>query len=349
MMLALIRSRFRPLWTLAAATLTALCVLLLVRVAGDVADNAAFELDQQVVSTARVERYMNTVRALYGLPEPSGSREAASLRGQSAKALAIRMLLHEAAVRRSIHVGREEVMEAFKQFLERAYPHGGRAAFVAALGTFGASQDQVLSEVRHRLEVAALFAAVARDIEVTDRQLQHAFRLRQAAFRKPERRHVLNIVVRSRPEAVRLLQRLHQGASFEMLARRHSLDTASKDDGGDLRVASARRFVDSYARVAFDAREGQMFGPVRTRHGWNVGMVRDIHEARTAKFDDVENALRASLVARRAKQRWKTWLSLRIEAADISYAEAYRPHEPQSVGNLPWPSPSVALRPGARG
>ncbi|MGH2601298.1 MAG: peptidylprolyl isomerase [Thermocrispum sp.] len=59
----------------------------------------------------------------------------------------------------------------------------------------------------------------------------------------------------------------------------------------DLGALSADQLEKEYAKAAFETGEGELFGPVKTQHGWNVGRVTKIIPGEPAKFDAVKDDL----------------------------------------------------------
>jgi peptidyl-prolyl cis-trans isomerase C len=69
---------------------------------------------------------------------------------------------------------------------------------------------------------------------------------------------------------------------------------------------------------------------VRTRFGWNVGIVVDVMSSTPLSFTQVEKQLRVELQNKRLLERWRSWLADELADADVEYADDYRPDDPDA-------------------
>ena len=74
-----------------------------------------------------------------------------------------------------------------------------------------------------------------------------------------------------------------------------------------------------------------MFGPVKTRFGWNVGKVTAINARQSLAFKDVKAELLTELQNEKELKVWRVWLAKEIKAADVKYADKYRPAHPDAA------------------
>ena len=119
-------------------------------------------------------------------------------------------------------------------------------------------------------------------------------------FQRPEQvraRHILFKVassasaeqeaqVRTRAEAV--LAALQNGEDFATLAKQHSEDTATAEQGGDLGYFPRGQMVAPFEEAAFSLPVGQLGDLVRTPFGWHILRVEDKREAETKPLAEVE-------------------------------------------------------------
>lgn len=312
--------------------------------AGQLPDGAAFRIDDRVVTVDELNDVTDTWRAMYGVKAPEDKRKLDGFRRDTARAYAVSLLLDVAAAERGIAVGEKAAQDALSRFIERQAGEGAQArdAFVRALAESGTSERAVRDEVKKQLIMAQLFKAVTDDVgPVSDRELADAFATRKDKLGTPERRRIGNIVVRTKEDADRLAADLRDGAAFASLARQHSIDEATRNKGGDLGSITRDQLQQRYGDAAFAAEAGEVFGPVRNKFGWNVGIVKRTLPPVPAKFDDVKDQLRQQLAFEKAIAHWRQWLAGQIKAADIEYADEYRPANPDA------PPGDAPLRGGA--
>lgn len=339
-MLPWIVTRTRRLLVVATVLVAAVSAATYVAVArtGDLPDGVAAKVNGVVVTETAVESRMNALEALYGVAKPTTEQLRDSFPRDTAKSIVVEQLMQDAARDRGIVIADKSVSDALATLIEQRYPEGGRRAFVAALGEMGASEQQVRDEIEQQMMVARLFDDVTKDVSVPESEVRQAFQERRATLGTGEQRLIRNIVVETRKDALEVLAALRSGASFAAVAKRSSLDGATRDKGGLLGTVTADQLDKQYATSAFAAALGQPFGPVHTAHGWNVGLVESAFPARAATFAAVSEQLKARLEQEKWGAAWTDWLRELIANADVEYAETYRPADPDGVPEMALPS-----------
>lgn len=121
---------------------------------------------------------------------------------------------------------------------------------------------------------------------------------------------------RPRRQLDELRRRIHDGASFEQLARRHSDDGNTAADGGDLGWFGPGEMAPAFQEVVETLEPGQVSEPFRTPYGWHIVELLEERE-RT----DVERRRRAqarqTLYRQRVEEETRRWLRERREEAYI--------------------------------
>ena len=218
--------------------------------AAAVPDDAALVVGDRSVSVAELDRRNESLRALYGVQEPSADSERADFRRQAAKSMAIGIVLDRAADDASLEVPDEQVEQVFGSFLDAQFD-GDRQAFLDALGNVGTSEDDVLEEIRRQLRLRELLDEVDGDVEISDVEVAAAFQERKAELATPELRGVRNIVVATRQGADRVRRQLDAGSDVAPLARRVSIDGATRDKGGYLGKVARDDLVPAVGAAVF--------------------------------------------------------------------------------------------------
>lgn len=298
--------------------------------ADDLPDDAAFAVGDRVVSIDELERSVDTLRALYGIEVPTEGEKLDRFRRDSAKAIAVSMVLDRVAAREDVVIADKTARDVLDRYLAEQFGSGqdARDRFVEALGNAGTTEEAVLTEIKRQLATTRLFEEVTGEVSVSDDELREAFEQRKDELGTPERRELFNIVVAEKGEAARILRQLADGAAFTAVARRTSLDDATRADGGRLGIVGRDQLADGYAEAAFAAKQGEVFGPVRTEYGWNVGRVGKTVPAVPAVLTKVEDNLRTILLLEKATAIWRDWVADRIAEASVRYADDYRPERP---------------------
>jgi peptidyl-prolyl cis-trans isomerase C len=303
----------------------------------------ALKVEGTTITNTEFSRRVELLRALYDVRPPSDPVQLAAFKGEAAKGLAQGVLVAHDVAKRHLQAADTAVRDGLDRFVAQRYPEGGRNQFVQALGTYGISENDVLAEFRRLLETRSLYEAVTADIKVTEDQITKAFGERKDQLAVPERRHLRHLVVATEDDARKALARVNGPETFETVAKAVSLDTTTKDNGGDLGTVSRAQLDPAFGQAAFAAAKGSTFGPVQTKNGWHVGLVADITPGHPVTLAEVHDSLRDTLLAEARLAEWRTYLAKRIRAADACYAKGNRPADPKA----PPPDITQSTLPGA--
>ncbi len=114
-----------------------------------------------------------------------------------------------------------------------------------------------------------------------------------------------HILVKTEEEARLIKSQVENGADFEDLARRTSLDeTAFR--GGDLGFFQKGRFVPEFEEAVFAMKKGEIGGPVHSQFGYHVIKVTDRLEPTLRQFRDVEEFVQQRLLTTKRGKAFKT-------------------------------------------
>jgi peptidyl-prolyl cis-trans isomerase D len=162
---------------------------------------------------------------------------------------------------------------------------------------------------RVRLDYLLLDAATLGDlVEVNEAALREYFDGHRAEFVGREERQVRHILLTLPPDAdaaaraevvaqiSALRDQLQAGADFAELAREHSQDPGSAEQGGDLGWIERGIMVPPFEEAAFSLAPGVVSEPVETAFGYHLVEVTDVRGSTDVTFeavrDDVEQAYR---------------------------------------------------------
>jgi peptidyl-prolyl cis-trans isomerase C len=290
----------------------------------------ALKVEGTEVSKAEFERRLELLRALYDVRPPVDQAKLATFRGDAAKGMAVAVLVAHDVEKRNLRAADKTVRDRLDGFIAQRYPQGGRTQFIQALGNYGVSENDVLAEFRRIIETQALFKAVTADVKVGEDQIAKAFEERKAQLAVPEKRRLRHLVVRTEDEAKQALARINGPESFEDVAEEVSLDTSTKDRGGELGTVSRAQLDPAFGGAAFGAAKGATFGPVQTKNGWHVGLVEEVTPGRPVTLEEVHDSLRDTLAAEAGLAKWRGYLADRIRTGDACYAKANRPADPKA-------------------
>lgn len=296
--------------------------------------DAAMRVDGTVVTKADLRKDVATLRAMYGVEPPQGKEDLEKFYRDSAQASAVSMILDDAAKREGIKIADAQVDQSLAAYVAALYEGVAdpQKEFVAALSNAGTSERAVKDEIRRRLTVDALTNKIVAGAEMpTADEVATAFEQRSCTLTVPETREIRNIVVATKDDGTAIVRELRGGASFAAVAKLKSADTSTSSTGGNLGSVAQNQLESAYGQAAFKAKANQVFGPVRTQSGWNIGQVTKITAGRTATLEEVAKALQQQLLVEKQSRVWQDWLKKQIKDADVTYADDYRPKDPNAV------------------
>jgi peptidyl-prolyl cis-trans isomerase C len=98
-----------------------------------------------------------------------------------------------------------------------------------------------------------------------------------------------HILVEKEEEAKALLAQLKKGAKFEELATKHSKDTGSAKNGGDLDFAKPDAYVPEFGQAMASLKKGELTtDPVKSQFGYHIIKLEDTREAQFPAFEEVK-------------------------------------------------------------
>jgi peptidyl-prolyl cis-trans isomerase C len=153
---------------------------------------------------------------------------------------------------------------------------------------------QQLELIRQQLIIRELFTDYVKKNPVTDAEAKgeyDKFKAQAGGGGNTEYR-ARHILVEKEDEAKALLTQLKGGAKFEDLAKKHSKDTGSAQNGGDLDFAKPDAYVPEFGQAMASLKKGQLTtDPVKTQFGFHIIKLEDTREAKFPEFDEVKPQL----------------------------------------------------------
>ncbi|HEV2130219.1 MAG TPA: peptidylprolyl isomerase [Longimicrobiaceae bacterium] len=224
-----------------------------------------------------------------GRPIPTDPQGQARLAEEIIESRVEQLVLVTAARRSGVQIRDEEIQPLVEQDLRTVQQRfGSEANLRAALAASGMSLEQyrgVLgAQYRDRMLVERFLPQqLSGEIRpaVSEAEIREMFEAQRGAIgARPATVSFRQIIIEPRPsEAARqaaiaraeeVLRELRDGTSFEVLARRYSEDTGTREHGGDLGWFRRGRMVPAFENVAFNLRPGQTSGIVETEFGLHI-------------------------------------------------------------------------------
>ncbi|HEX7192498.1 MAG TPA: peptidylprolyl isomerase [Thermoanaerobaculia bacterium] len=156
--------------------------------------------------------------------------------------------------------------------------------YKAGLQNDSAVQQQ-LALMKDNLVANAQLSQIDKSINLSDADLQKIYDDNKKDYEQVKAKHIL-IAFKGSPaaqpgkpelteeqakaKAEDIKKQIAGGAKFEDLAKKDSDDTGSGSNGGELGAFGHGQMVPEFEKAAFDAKVGDVIGPVRTQYGYHL-------------------------------------------------------------------------------
>jgi foldase protein PrsA len=291
-----------------------------------------------------------------GQPEPTDAQlkgqcktEYDGLKNQVMSFLLLSTWADQEAPKQGIKVTDKEVQDQIDQAKRQAFPNP--ADFQKFLQRSGLTEADVFFQQRTQLLQQKITEKVTKGKDkVTDQQAAAYYDKNKERFAQPERRDLRIVLTKSEGRAQQAKKAIQSGQSFASVAKRFSIDQASKNQGGKLAGVSKGQQEKALDNAIFSAKKGELVGPVKTQFGWYVLEVTGITPAKQQSLEQSKASIKQILASenqRKAlenfgkeyRKRWKDATTCRegYVTQDCSNAPKQKPGTttPQAPQNGP--------------
>ena len=205
----------------------------------------------------------------------------------------------------ALQTEKREVAEAaigVEQFLGRVKLDDARikAYYDANLAEFKVPE-------RVRAEYVVLSAEeLGRGETATDAELKDAYEKHTSQLAVAERRRASHILVATKEEAEEIAAEARKAPQrFAELAKKHSQDPGSAENGGDLGLNSRGALAaKSLEDAIFKLKSGEISDPVQSDFGFHVVRLSAVQAGKTASFDELKTALAAEIAKQKGAKKF---------------------------------------------
>ena len=125
----------------------------------------------------------------------------------------------------------------------------------------------------------------------------------QVSAAKPQEEvRARHILVESEVKAKEIFEKIAHGEDFGRMAKEHSKDPGSKEDGGDLGYFTRGQMVPQFEETAFKLKKGDISQPVQSQFGWHIIKLEDRRQRGAPPFDQIRERILASMIHRKAQE-----------------------------------------------
>ena len=200
------------------------------------------------------------------------------------------------AEEQGVEVSDASVKKSFEDQKKQAFPTD--KAYNEFIKTSGMTEEDILFRVKLNELQQKLTQKVTEDAtKVTDADIEEYYEKNKRRFAQPERRDLRVVLTKTEAKAEQARNALNDGESWKQVVKEYSIDEASKAQAGLLPAVAKGQQDKALDDAVFDAKKGELEGPVKTQFGWYVFEVEKITPASQQSLeqskDTIKNLLRS--------------------------------------------------------
>jgi foldase protein PrsA len=231
-----------------------------------------------------------------------------------------------------IKVTDKQIERAFEDQKKQAFPTD--KAYKEFLASSGMTEEDILFRVKLNELQQKLTQKVTEDAKkVTDADVEAYYQKNKKRFAQPERRDLRVVLTKTEAKANEAKRALDSGQPFKRVVKKYSIDEASKSQAGLLPAVSEGQQEKAFDTAIFEAKKGELEGPVKTQFGWYVFKVEKVTKASQQTLKQSRETIRNLLRSQRQQKALDAFIkSFREDYKDkTECADDYRVAECQNA------------------
>lgn len=223
-------------------------------------------------------------------------QEYDGLRDQVMQFLILEQWIEGEAEDQGVRISEKEHAKEFAEAKKQSFPSD--AEFKEFLEQSGMTVEDAKRQVRFNLIYTKLREKAVKGADkVTEKAIREFYEKNKARFATPATRDLRVILTKDRAKAMEAKQALQSGQSWSAVAKKYSIDQASKNQGGALLGIAKGTQEKSFDDAIFSAEKGELTGPIKTQFGHYVFQVQKVTPAKQQSLKEAMPAIRQQLDA----------------------------------------------------
>ena len=186
--------------------------------------------------------------------------------------------IQQEAKKENVTVSNKEVLKQFQDQKKQSFQKD--ADYQKFLKNSGMTEADLLFRVKLDVISNAVRNKIIKGKDnVTQAQIASYYNKNKQRFAQPERRDLEVVLTRDKAKAEKAKAALDSGQSFASVAKKYSIDEASKAQGGKLPGVAKGQQEKAFDDAIFGAQKGKIVGPIKTQFGYYVFKVDKITPA----------------------------------------------------------------------
>ena len=137
---------------------------------------------------------------------------------------------------------------------------------------------------------------------VNEAEAKKLYDSQMTAAKPQEEMRARHILVETEAKAKEVFELIAHGEDFARMAKQHSKDPGSKEEGGDLGYFTRGQMVLVFEESALKLKKGEVSQPVQSQFGWHIIKLEDKRQRGAPPFDQIKDRIMASLIHRKAQE-----------------------------------------------
>jgi len=253
------------------------------------------KVNGETVSRKEVEDYVHNLEGRAGGPIPAEQRDRI-YRDIIDQIVGYKLLVQEVKAR-NVAVSDADVTARIAE-VKKQFP--SEDLFMQTLIDRKLSLEQMKADARRDIAVARMIdAEIASKVGLKPMQVEDFYKNNPDQFKQPERVRASHILIsfpegadaaakaQAKAKAQQILKDVKSGKDFAALAKQHSQDPGSAQNGGDLGFFQQGQMVGPFNDVAFSLKPGATSDLVETQFGYHIIRVAEKQPGRTVPLEEV--------------------------------------------------------------
>ena len=184
----------------------------------------------------------------------------------------------------------------------------------------GLDRDRALIERVERFKERSVLDHLMREevdsrITVTLEEMKAYYAANPGGFTAQDDMRASHILVKTEEDALDVKKRLEQGEEFAALAKKASLDLATKFKGGDLGPIKKGQTIPQFEKTLLALKVGETSHPVATQFGYHIIKLNDRTTGASLSFEDAKDQVKEQIQVEKKRKRFDELVaSLRAKA-----------------------------------
>ncbi len=156
---------------------------------------------------------------------------------------------------------------------------------------------RMLKNVEDRILLEAIVQELQKDrIAVSDEEIKEYLEKNEEKFANPEQVRISHILVKRKSEAKKILNELREGANFEKLARKYSIDSITAPRGGDLGYIFRGEMIPAFEEAAFALENRNDISPIiETPFGYHLVKLTGRKKMRKKTPEEIDSEIKTRI------------------------------------------------------